>query len=161
MYLCKVKTHTECYPYSEQMLHEIRRAFLCSNIDIGGCLSHYYFALRAESVCVLTNSGNGNRSFLVNLPKCQNTYSMKKQTVTLPIVEAKEPALTVWLKKEAKLHSLCLGRPISNAMVLRIIHAEIAGLFVVFSPSAGATASLICCAWFIVSLYLCKKGGKQ
>nr|DAT61305.1 MAG TPA: hypothetical protein [Caudoviricetes sp.] len=31
--------------------------------DIGGCLSHYIFALRAESVIVLANSGNGNRSY--------------------------------------------------------------------------------------------------
>ncbi len=84
---------------------------------------------------------------------------MKKQEVTLPIAEAKESALTVWLKKEAKLHSLCLGRPVTNAIVLRIIHAEVAGLFVVFSPSAGAATALICCAWFIISIYLCKKGG--
>ncbi|RGN43830.1 MULTISPECIES: hypothetical protein [unclassified Bacteroides] len=86
---------------------------------------------------------------------------MKKQTVTLPIPEAKESAFNLWLRKEAKLHTLCLGRSISNATVLRIIHAEIAGLFIVFSPSAGVIPCLICCTWFIVSLYLCKKGGMK
>nr|DAX23457.1 MAG TPA: hypothetical protein [Caudoviricetes sp.] len=45
--------------------------FFCAlTIDIGGCLSHYIFAQRAESVIVLANSGNGNRSFLENCLKC-------------------------------------------------------------------------------------------
>nr|DAT41417.1 MAG TPA: hypothetical protein [Caudoviricetes sp.] len=85
---------------------------------------------------------------------------MKKELV-ISAQTAETSAIKTWLKKEAKLHSLCLGRPVSNATVLRIIHAEIAGSFVVFSPSAGATTALICCAWFILSIYLCKKGGAK
>ena len=43
--------------------------FLCPNLLIYGCLSHYYFALRADPVSVLTNSGNGSRFLLPTMSK--------------------------------------------------------------------------------------------
>jgi hypothetical protein len=48
--------------------------FYALTYDIGGCLSLYIFALRAESVSVLANSGNGSRSFY--LPKKAKTLTV-------------------------------------------------------------------------------------
>lgn len=83
---------------------------------------------------------------------------MKKEMILTAKV-AESSALKTWLKKEAKLHSFCLGQSITNAMALKVIHAEVAGMFTLFAPSAGTLPVLICCAWFVISLYLCKKGG--
>lgn len=85
---------------------------------------------------------------------------MKKElTLQAPILGNLKTAFHSYAESYASIMSLFLGESISTSFALRITHAVLAGIFLFFSPSAGIEVCLLCLAWFIVSLYLCKKGG--
>ena len=72
---------------------------------------------------------------------------MKNQTVTLPVLEAKKSTFSAWCEKENQLFSCVLESVVTNRQVCLMAHASL------------AFSALLCLAWFVVSLHLCKKGG--
>ena len=72
---------------------------------------------------------------------------MKNQTATLPVLEAKKSTFSVWCEKENQLFSCVLESVVTNRQVCLMAHASL------------AVPALLCLAWFVVSLHLCKKGG--
>lgn len=85
---------------------------------------------------------------------------MKNQTITLPVMEAKKTTFSTWCKKENILFSWVLeDLSVTNHQVLLLSHASIAFSTLVGAYHIDVILALVCLAWFIVSLYLCAKGG--
>ncbi|MDD3038908.1 hypothetical protein [Bacteroides sp.] len=85
---------------------------------------------------------------------------MKTTTsIALPKQSGAKSALKSWLRSENLILSYFAEQSVSNANALRITHAVIAFVFLIFTPSAGAIAALICLVWFIATILICKKGG--
>ena len=85
---------------------------------------------------------------------------MKKQT-SLQLQPAALSALGVWLNSDNSLFSAIVESTVSNRQVLLIGHACIAFSALVCAASLSPMATLLCLAWFVWSLSLCKKGGLQ
>ena len=83
---------------------------------------------------------------------------MKKQT-SLQLQPAALSALGVWLNSDNSLFSAIVESTVSNRQVLLIGHACIAFSALVCAASLSPMATLLCLAWFVWSLSLCKKGG--
>lgn len=81
---------------------------------------------------------------------------MKKQT-TLQLHQAVLAAVTVWLHSDNSLFSSVLENAVSNRQVLFIGHACLA--FTALLCCGTSIPALLCLAWFVWSLTLCKKGG--
>lgn len=85
---------------------------------------------------------------------------MKNQTITLPVTMAKKSALTAWREKQNTLFSWALEESsVTNRQVLLMAHASLAFSALVGAYHFDVILALVCLAWFIVSLYLCRKGG--
>lgn len=85
---------------------------------------------------------------------------MKKESILqVPILGNLKTAFHSYAESYATIMSLFLGESISITFALRITHAVLAGIFLLFSPSAGAGVCLLSFIWFALSLYRCKKGG--
>lgn len=85
---------------------------------------------------------------------------MKSNSSTLPTSLAKqESTLSLWLNRENKLFSYLREESISNANVLRVSHTFTAFTCLISSSQSIPIIVLICLFWFIMTLYLCKKGG--
>lgn len=85
---------------------------------------------------------------------------MKTTTsIALPKQSGAKSALKTWLRSENTILSYFAEQSVSNANALRIGNAVAAFTFLIFTPSAGAVAALLCLAWFIIALRICKKGG--
>lgn len=85
---------------------------------------------------------------------------MKNQTTALPVSEAKKSAFSAWCEKENTLFSWILEESVvTNRQVLLLSHASFAFSALVCAVFVSVIPALICLAWFIVSLYLAKKGG--
>ena len=72
---------------------------------------------------------------------------------------ASSSAITTWLNSDNSLFSSILENAVSNRQVLLIGHACIAFSALVCAASLSPMATLLCLAWFVWSLSLCKKGG--
>jgi len=85
---------------------------------------------------------------------------MKNQTIILPVTLAKKSAFTAWCEKQNTLFSWVLEESsVTNRQVLLMAHASLAFSAMVGAYHVYAILALVCLAWFIVSLYLCVKGG--
>lgn len=84
---------------------------------------------------------------------------MKNQVVTLPVIEAKKSMLNAWFVKENTLSSWIMETLVSNRQVCLMAHSSLAFSALVCAFFVSAVPALLCLFWFIVSLYLCKKGG--
>lgn len=84
---------------------------------------------------------------------------MNQNSTTLPTSLAKQSTFQMWLSRENKLFSYFLEESISNANVLRVCHALTAFTFLISSSFSNPVVSLVCLFWFVMALYLCKKGG--
>lgn len=82
-----------------------------------------------------------------------------KQLVSMPSSVAKQSSFKMWLNQENKLFSYFLEESINNVNVLRVTHAFIAFTFLISSSFSNPLVSLGCLFWFIMTLYLCRKGG--
>ncbi|WP_455673749.1 hypothetical protein [Phocaeicola sp.] len=85
----------------------------------------------------------------------------KESTLQIPAFANLKIAFHSYVESYASVMSLFLGESISISFALRITHAVLAGIFLLFSSSAGVVACLLCFAWFILALYSCKKGGAK
>lgn len=87
-----------------------------------------------------------------------------KQTVSIPAADinvvSKPSAISTWLKSKNQLFSWVLEESsVTNRQVLLMAHASLAFSAMVGAYHVYAILTLVCLAWFIVSLYLCVKGG--
>lgn len=86
-----------------------------------------------------------------------------KQTVSIPATDinvvSKSSVLTMWLNRENQLFSSVLEDSVSNRQVCLMTHASLAFSALVCAGFVSAVPALLCLAWFVVSLHLCKKGG--
>lgn len=62
-----------------------------------------------------------------------------------------------WFRQENWIFTFIMEEEVTNGMMLSVINGIISGCFLVFSPSAGAKAVIMCFIWFSLSLLLCKK----
>lgn len=85
----------------------------------------------------------------------------KESTLQAPILGNLKTAFHSYAESYASIMSLFLGESISISFALRITHAVLAGIFLLFSPSAGIGVCLLCLAWFVLTLYSFKKGGTK
>ena len=83
---------------------------------------------------------------------------MKKQT-SLQLQPAALSALGVWLNSDNSLFSALVESAVSNRQVLLMAHACLAFSTLLCAASLSPMATLLCLAWFVWSLSLCKKGG--
>lgn len=83
---------------------------------------------------------------------------MKKQT-SLQLQPAALSALGVWLNSDNSLFSAIVESTVSNRQVLLMAHACLAFSTLLCAASLSPMATLLCLAWFVWSLSLCKKGG--
>ena len=83
---------------------------------------------------------------------------MKKQT-SLQLQPAALSALGVWLNSDNSLFSAIVESAVSNRQVLLMAHACLAFSTLLCAASLSPMATLLCLAWFVWSLSLCKKGG--
>ena len=72
---------------------------------------------------------------------------------------ASSSAITTWLNSDNSLFSSILESAVSNRQVLLIGHACLAFSALVCAATLSPMATLLCLAWFVWSLSLCKKGG--
>lgn len=86
-----------------------------------------------------------------------------KQTVSIPATDinvvSKPSAVTIWLNRENLLFSSILEGSVSNRQACLLSHASSAFSALVCASFVSAVPALVCLTWFIVSLYLCAKGG--
>lgn len=85
---------------------------------------------------------------------------MKNQSITLPVLEAKQSTFKAWCEKENVLFSWVLEEStVTNHQVLLLGHSSLAFSVLVCAAFVSAISTLVCLVWFIVSLRLCVKGG--
>ena len=85
---------------------------------------------------------------------------MKKESILqVPKLGNLKTAFHSYAESYAFIMSLFLGESISPSFALRITHVVLAFVFLLFSPSAGFEVCLLSFAWFVLTLYSCKKGG--
>lgn len=84
---------------------------------------------------------------------------MKNQSITLPVSEVKKSALGAWCEKENNLFSWVMESSVSNRQVCLMAHSSLAFSALICASFVSAVPALVCLTWFIVSLYLCVKGG--
>jgi len=63
----------------------------------------------------------------------------------------------MWLNRENQLFSSVLEDSVSNRQVCLMAHASLAFSALVCAGFVSAVPALLCLAWFVVSLHLCKK----
>ena len=83
----------------------------------------------------------------------------QNQTVTLPVLEAKKSTFSAWCEKENQLFSCVLESVVTNRQVCLMAHASLAFMVLAGSAFTSPVPALLCLAWFVVSLHLCRKGG--
>lgn len=84
---------------------------------------------------------------------------MKTNFPALPTTMAKQSTFKMWLHRENVLFSILREESVSNANVLRVSHALLAFIFLLSCSQSTPETALICLTWFVITLYLCKKGG--
>jgi len=86
-----------------------------------------------------------------------------KQTVSIFApdinVASKSSAIQLWLNRKNQFFSSVLEEPVSNRQVCLMAHASLAFMVLAGSAFTSPVPALLCLAWFVVSLHLCRKGG--
>ena len=82
-----------------------------------------------------------------------------KNELVLSAKPAKSSVFTLWLNSENALFSFVMESSINNLQVLLMGHACLSFSALICASCVSAVPALICLAWFVVSLHLCKKGG--
>ena len=72
---------------------------------------------------------------------------------------ASSSALHIWLNSNNSLFSAIVESAVSNRQVLLMAHACLAFSTLLCAASLSPMATLLCLAWFVWSLAICKKGG--
>lgn len=84
---------------------------------------------------------------------------MVNKELLFSVKTAETSAFAMWLKSENVFFSSILEESVTNRQVCLMTHASLAFSALVCAGFVSAVPALICLAWFVVSLHLCKKGG--
>ncbi len=84
---------------------------------------------------------------------------MVNKELSLSVKTAETSAIATWLKSENVFFSSILEGSVTNRQVCLMTHASLAFSALVCAAFVSAVPALLCLAWFVVSLHLCKKGG--
>lgn len=82
-----------------------------------------------------------------------------KNLIALPVNQAKESRISLWLNRENVLFSSIMEERVSNRQAVLV--SQVLASFSILSCSFFIhwLAAVACLCWFICSLLLCKKGG--
>lgn len=86
---------------------------------------------------------------------------MKKQEIllTTPMLSAKSSAIIAWLNRENSFFSAVQEESVSNRQVLFIGHTCLSFSALVGFFFVAVVPALVCLGWFVLSLFICVKGG--
>lgn len=84
---------------------------------------------------------------------------MVNKELSLSVKTAETSAIATWLKSENVFFYSILEGSVTNRQVCLMAHASLAFSALVCAGFVSAVPALLCLAWFVVSLHLCKKGG--
>jgi hypothetical protein len=84
---------------------------------------------------------------------------MRKETVTLPVSQAKIGRISVWLTRENVLFSSLMEERVSNCQALLLTQFLTSFTLLTCSVFLYWPGAVACLIWFGGSMVLCKKGG--
>lgn len=85
---------------------------------------------------------------------------MKKElSIRLSLLGRVKLFVAGWADAYANLFSLYLGEKVSTGHVMRITHAVVAFMVLVFSYCSNPLLSMLFLIWFVLTLLDCKKSG--
>lgn len=90
--------------------------------------------------------------FILMLTKNENQ-------IVLPASQVKESRISLWLNRENVLFSSIMEEKVSNRQAVLISQALASFSILTCSVFTHWLVAVLFLCWFIVSLYLCKKGG--
>lgn len=90
--------------------------------------------------------------FILNVVQNENQ-------IVLPASQVKESRISLWLNRENVLFSSIMEEKVSNRQAVLISQALASFSILTCSVFTHWLVAVLFLCWFIVSLYLCKKGG--
>lgn len=88
-----------------------------------------------------------------------NRVTKMKNQIVLPASQVKESRISLWLNRENVLFSSIMEEKVSNRQAVLISQALASFSILTCSVFTHWLVAVLFLCWFIVSLYLCKKGG--
>lgn len=82
-----------------------------------------------------------------------------KNQIALPVNQAKQSRISLWLNRENVLFSSIMEEKVSNRQTVLISQALASFCILTFSVFTHWLAAIACLCWFAYSILLCKKGG--
>ena len=82
-----------------------------------------------------------------------------KNQIALPVIQAKESRISLWLNRENGLFSYIMEEKVSNRQAMLISQALTSFSIFACSVFTHWLAAIACLCWFACSILLCKKGG--
>lgn len=82
-----------------------------------------------------------------------------KNQIALPVSQAKESPIMLWLHRQNRLFSAIMEEKVSNRQALLMVQAMTSFSILTCSVFLHWLAAVLCLGWFVYSLLLCKKGG--
>lgn len=82
-----------------------------------------------------------------------------RNELVLSVKSAEHSAFILWLNSENVLFSFVMESSINNLQMLLMGHACLSFSALICASCVSVVPALLCLAWFVVSLHLCKKGG--
>lgn len=82
-----------------------------------------------------------------------------KNLIALPVSQAKESRISLWLNRKNVLFSSIMEERVSNRQAVFIFQAQVSFCILSFSFFIHWLAAVACLCWFVYSLLLCRKGG--
>lgn len=82
-----------------------------------------------------------------------------KNQIALPVSQAKESRISLWLNRENNLFSWIMEEKVTNRQTVLVSQALISFSLLTCSLFTHWLAAIACLCWFACSILLCKKGG--
>lgn len=82
-----------------------------------------------------------------------------KNQIALPVNQAKQSRISLWLNRENVLFSSIMEEKVSNRQTVLISQALASFCILTCSVFTHWLAAITCLCWFAYSILLCKKGG--
>lgn len=82
-----------------------------------------------------------------------------KNQIALPVNQAKESRISLWLNRENVLFSSIMEEKVSNCQAVLVSQTLASFSILTCSLFIHWLAAIACLCWFVSSILLCKKGG--
>lgn len=82
-----------------------------------------------------------------------------KNQIALPVNQAKESRISLWLNRENALFSSIMEEKVSNCQAVLVSQTLASFSILTCSLFIHWLAAIACLCWFVCSILLCKKGG--